>query len=430
MATKTLTTSGLFAIIKPPIFRSFLIFIWRDGAMKISNRGLEIQASPIRKLKPLADKAIAQGIHVYFINIGQPDIPTPQPVWEALKNYNEDVLSYGPAQGFLELRQAIAEYFKSYNISLTAENIIITIGGSEAIHFAFSVAADSGEEIIVPEPFYTNYNGYAAFANVRIVPLNLNVEDGFRLSPTERIEKLITSKTRAILLCSPNNPTGTVYTPEEIERIIALVKKHNLFLIADEVYKEFVYDGAVHKSILEYEEIHDRAIVVDSISKRFSCCGARIGAIITRSDEIYEAALKFAQARLCPPSIEQKAALAAYRMGRDYFRPVREEYQRRRDVLYSGLKDIPGIVMHKPQGAFYIIVKLPIQDSEHFVQWMLTDFALESETVMVAPAKGFYSTPGKGHDEVRIAYVLKEQDLRRAIRVFKEGLKEYLRHFS
>lgn len=398
--------------------------------MKISNRGLEIQASPIRKLKPLADKAIAKGIHVYFINIGQPDIPTPQPVWEALKNFNEEVLSYGPAQGFLELRQAIADYFTSYNISLTPENIIITIGGSEAIHFAFSVAADPGGEIIVPEPFYTNYNGYAAFANVRIVPLNLNVEDGFRLSSTERIEKLITSKTRAILLCSPNNPTGTVYTPEELERIIALVKKHDLFLIADEVYKEFVYDGAVHKSVLEYEEIHDRAIVVDSISKRFSCCGARIGAIITRSDEIYEAALKFAQARLCPPSIEQRAALAAYRIGRDYFRPVREEYQRRRDVLYNGLKDIPGIVMRKPQGAFYIIVKLPIKDSEHFVQWMLTDFALESETVMVAPAKGFYSTPGKGHDEVRIAYVLKEQDLRRAINVFKEGLKEYLRHFS
>ncbi len=393
--------------------------------MHISKRAQDIQASPIRKLKPYADQAISEGVRVYFINIGQPDIKTPDPVWNAFKKGKEEVLEYGPAQGILELRKSIASYFNSYNIPVTHENVIITIGGSEAIHFSFSAVADNGEEIIIPEPFYTNYNGYAAFANVKIAPLTLDVRNGFRLPPKAEIEKTITSKTRALLLCSPNNPTGTVYTAEELERVIDLVKKHDLFLIADEVYKEFVYDGYCHKSILEYEEIKDRAIVVDSISKRFSCCGARIGAVITRNPEVYNGILKFAQARLCPPTLEQKAALEAYRMGVDYFEPVRKEYQKRRDILFEGLKDFPGIVMHKPQGAFYIIVKLPIKDSEHFVRWMLTDFRFENETVMVAPAQGFYCTPGKGMDEVRIAYVLKEENLKRAIKVFKAGLERY-----
>lgn len=395
--------------------------------MEISRRGKEIQPSPIRKLKPYADRALEKGIHVYFLNIGQPDIPTPKPVIEAFHSYDDKVLSYGPAQGFLELRQAMADYYHSYNIPLSAENVIITTGGSEAIHFAFSLVADHGEEIIIPEPFYTNYNGYASFAGVKIVPLTLRVEDGFRLPGLEQIEAAVSPKTKAVLLCSPNNPTGTVYTPEEIERIIQVVKKHDLFLIGDEVYKEFVYDGAVHRSVLEYEDIKERVIVVDSISKRFSCCGARIGAIVSRSQSVLEAALKFAQARLCPPSVEQKAALAAYRMGMDYFEEVRAEYQQRRDVLFEGLKDIPGIVIHKPQGAFYIIVRLPIEDSEHFVRWMLTEFSLENQTVMVAPAQGFYSTPGKGLNEVRIAYVLKESDLRKAITVFKAGLEKYKR---
>jgi aspartate aminotransferase len=398
--------------------------------MKISQRGLDIQESPIRKLKPYADDAIKRGIHVYFINIGQPDIVTPEPVWDAIKNYGEEVLSYGPAQGFLDLRQAIADYFIDYDIPLSAENVIITVGGSEAIHFAFSVVADPGEEVIIPEPFYTNYNGYAACANLDIVPLTLHVEDAFRLPSTQEIEAKISPKTKAILLCSPNNPTGTVYTEEELDRVVDLGKKHGLFLIGDEVYKEFVYDGAKHKSLLEYEDAKDRVIVVDSISKRFSCCGARVGAIITRNPDVYQAALKFAQARLCPPSIEQKGALAAYRMDRSYFDETRVEYQKRRDVLYEGLKEIPGIVIHKPRGAFYFIVKLPIEDSEHFVRWMLTDFELDNETVMVAPAQGFYSTPGLGKDEVRVAYVLKEPDLKRAITVFKAGLDKYLSLFS
>jgi len=398
--------------------------------MEISKRGLEIQASPIRKLKPYADKAMEKGIHVYFLNIGDPDIPTPKPVLDAFHSFNEEVLSYGPAQGFLELRQAIAGYFKSHGIPLSEENVIITIGGSEAIHFSFSVVANPGDEIIIPEPFYTNYNGYASFASVKIVPLTLRVEDGFRLPSRKEIEAKISKKTKAVLLCSPNNPTGTVYTPEELERVISVVKNHDLFLIGDEVYKEFVYDGGVHKSILEYDEVKDRVIVVDSISKRFSCCGARIGAAITRNEKIFQSILRFAQARLCPPSVEQRAALAAYRMGMGYFKPIREEYQRRRDILYEGLKDIPGIVIRKPQGAFYIIVRLPIKDAEHFVSWMLTDFHLDKETVMVAPAQGFYSTPGKGKGEVRIAYVLKEEDLKRAIKVFKAGLEKYRNLFS
>lgn len=394
--------------------------------MDISKRGRDIQSSPIRKLNPYADRAKERGIHVYHLNIGQPDIPTPQPILDAFHNFDEKVLSYGPAQGFLDLRQAIADYFNSYRISLDAENVIITIGGSEAIHFSFSVVADPGDEIIIFEPFYTNYKGYASFANVRIVPLTLHVEDGFRLPPEEEIEARITAKTKAILLCSPNNPTGTVYTPEELERVISVVKKNNLFLIGDEVYKEFVYDGGTHKSILEYEEVEDRVIVVDSISKRYSSCGARVGAVLTRNEELHQSLLKFAQARLCPPSVEQKAALAAYRMGLEYFKPIQEEYERRRNVLCEGLGNIPGIVIHRPQGAFYLIVRLPVKDSEHFVQWMLTDFHLDKETVMVAPAQGFYCSPDRGKDEVRIAYVLKEQDLRRSIDIIKAGLEKYM----
>ncbi len=393
--------------------------------MEISKRGRDIQESPIRKLKPYADQAVAEGVRLYFINIGQPDIPTPQAAWDAVRNFDEEVLSYGPAQGFLDLRRAMADYFSHYNIPLNSENFVITTGGSEAIHFAISAVADSGSEIIIPEPFYTNYNGYAAFADVKIVPLTLSVEEGFRLPSIEAIEAKITPKTRAILLNSPSNPTGTVYTPEELERAVELAKKYDLFLIGDEVYKEFVYDGLTHKSLLEYTDIKDRVIVIDSISKRFSCCGARIGAVVTQNPDVYFAVLKFAQARLCPATLEQKAALSLYRMGMDYFDPIREEYQRRRDVLFEGLQGIPGIVMDKPQGAFYIIVGLPIKDSEHFACWMLTDFRLDNETVMVAPAQGFYCTPGKGTNEVRIAYVLNEPDTRRAIEVFKVGLEKY-----
>lgn len=398
--------------------------------MFISRRAKEIQASPIRKLKPFADEAKKRGIHIFHLNIGDPDIPTPGPIIEAFHKYQGPILGYGPSQGFEELRQAIADYFSGYGIRLSADNVLITIGGSEAIHFSFSVVADPGDEIIIPEPFYTNYNGYATFADVRIVPLPLKVEDGFRLPPAEQIEALITPRTRAILLCSPNNPTGTVYTEEELGRVVEIVRKHGLFLIGDEVYKEFVYDGLKHKSILEFREIEKQVIVVDSISKRFSSCGARIGAVITRNQEVYQAILKFAQARLCPPSVEQYAALAAYRMGMDYFEPIRQEYQRRRDVLFEGLTSIPGVVLKKPQGAFYMICRLPVKDSEHFVQWMLTDFSVDNKTVMVAPGPGFYATPGRGLDEVRIAYVLKEEDLRQSVEILRQGLARYRKLFG
>jgi aspartate aminotransferase len=393
--------------------------------MDISRRGQTVQASPIRKLKPYADSALANGIKIYHLNIGDPDIPTPKPIIDAVRSYSDPILAYGPAQGFLELREGIASYFGGYGIRLTAENVLITCGGSEAILFTFAVVGDPGDEIIIPEPFYTNYNGYASMSNLKIVPLTLRVEDGYRLPSKAEIESKITPRTKAILVCSPNNPTGTVYSPEELERVVAIAVKHDLFLIGDEVYKEFIYDGLKHKSILEFEDAKDRVVVVDSISKRFSCCGARIGAVITRNDTIYQAVLKFAQARLCPPSIEQKAAIAAYKMGIGYFEPVRQEYERRRDVLYDGLRAIPGIVVGKPQGAFYMSVRLPIRDAERFAVWMLTNFSLDKETVMVAPGPGFYTTPGKGRDEIRLAYVLKEADLRRAMAVFKAGLEKY-----
>jgi len=393
--------------------------------MMISQRGHDIQASPIRKLKPYADAAKARGVKVIHLNIGDPDIPAPKPVMDTFHNWDQPVLGYGPAQGFLELREAVTRYFANYSIPLGADDVLITTGGSEAIHFTFSVLADVGDEIVIPEPYYTNYNGYASFAGVCIVPLPLNVEDGFRLPPVEAIEAKITPRTKAILLCSPNNPTGTVYTPEELDRVVGLVKKHDLFLVGDEVYKEFVYDGLKHKSILEYEDIKERVVVVDSISKRYSCCGARIGMIITRNKDVYAAALKFAQARLCPPSVEQMAALAAYNMSMDYFRGVRDEYEKRRNILYDGLKDIPGVVIRKPQGAFYVIIRLPVKDVEHFAVWLLSEFSLNGKTVMIAPAPGFYSTPCQGTDEARIAYVVNEHELRAAIRVFKAGLEKY-----
>ena len=393
--------------------------------MNVSARGRDIQASPIRKLKPYADAAKAKGIKVFHLNIGDPDIPMPGPVLDTFRNWTQPVLAYGPAQGFLELREAVTRYFANYNIPLGPDEVLITTGGSEAIHFTFSVIGDVGDEIIIPEPYYTNYNGYAAFAGLKIVPLPLSVEDGFRLPPAAALEALITPRTRAILLCSPNNPTGTVYTPEELDRVVGLVKKHDLFLVGDEVYKEFIYDGLKHKSILEYEDIKDRAIVVDSISKRFSCCGARIGMIITRNKDVYAAALKFAQARLCPPSVEQMGALAAYNMPMSYFAGVRAEYDRRRNALYDGLKDIPGVVIRKPQGAFYVIIRLPVKDVEHFAVWLLSDFSLDGKTVMIAPAPGFYSTPSLGRDEARLAYVVNETDLREAVRVFRAALEKY-----
>jgi len=393
--------------------------------MRISERGKNIQASPIRRLVPLADSAKKRGIKVYHLNIGQPDIPTPEPVYEAIRNFNEKVLSYGPSQGLPELREEIAKYFNEYGIDLSMENVLITVGGSEAIHFAFSVIADPGDEIIIPEPYYTNYNGYASFAGIKIVPVTSKAEDGYRLPSVEEIESKITPRTKGILICSPNNPTGTVYNDEELGRIVYLAKKYDLFIIGDEVYKEFIYDGLKHRSILELKGVEDRTIVVDSISKRFSSCGARIGAIITRNKEVMDSLVRFAQARLCPPTIEQVGAIAAYRMGISYFKPINEEYQRRRDAMFSALERMEGVTIKKPQGAFYIFAKLPVDDADEFAQWLLRDFSVDGETVMVAPGNGFYGTEGLGKNEVRLAYVLNVESINRAMAIFEKGLKEF-----
>ena len=394
--------------------------------MRISQRAVAIQESPIRKLAPLAAAARARGLSIYNLNIGQPDVVTPPEFFQAVSGFKERVLAYGPSDGLPELRAAMVDYFSRYEITLEPRDILITNGGSEAILFAFNVVADDGEEIIIPEPFYTNYNGYAAMANLRIVPVRSRAEDGFHLPSDELLEAAVTPLTRAILVCSPNNPTGTVLAWEELERLAAFALRHDLFLIADEVYKEFTYEGRRHRSVLELPEVRERVIVVDSISKRFSACGARVGAVISRNRDVMAAMLKFGQARLCPPTLEQLGAVAAYRLDESYFDGVRAEYQRRRDVLFEALTRDPGIVLRRPRGAFYMIVKMDgVEDSDAFAEWLLTDHAVDGQTVLVAPAGGFYATAGAGRDEVRMAYVLEVPKLERAAAVFLAGLARY-----
>jgi len=393
--------------------------------MKLSNRAINIQESPIRKLMPFANAAKEKGIKIYHLNIGQPDIETPQEMLDVYLNYNDKVLAYGPSQGLDCYRENLVNYYGRHRIQIEKENIIVTTAGSEAIVFAMLVTCNEGDEIIIPEPFYTNYNGFASMTGVKIVPLTTYAEDGFALPDDEKIVSRISPKTRAIMLCNPGNPTGAVYSKKDLERVIHIAKIHNLFVISDEVYREFVYDGLVHTSILDIENFHDKAIMVDSISKRYSACGARIGCLISRNKQLMTSALKFAQARLCPPTIDQLAANAAIDIEVEYFKQILEEYDTRRNTVYDELQKIEGIVCIKPEGAFYIIAKLPIEDAEHFAQWMLTDFSIDKETVMFAPAQGFYATPGIGKNEVRIAYVLNEESLKKAMRIFREGLQEY-----
>jgi aspartate aminotransferase len=394
--------------------------------MQISRRAVAIQESPIRKLAPLATAARQRGVQIFNLNIGQPDVATPPEFLRAVCGFKDPVLAYGPSDGLPELRQAMVEYFARYEIRLDPAEILIANGGSEAILFAFNVVADDGEEIIIPEPFYTNYNGYAEMANLRVRPVRTHAEDGFHLPPDEVLEAAVTARTRAMLVCSPNNPTGTVLSWQELERLAAFVERHDLFLIADEVYKEFTYDGGRHRSVLELPGLERRVIVVDSISKRFSACGARVGAVISRNHEVMAAVLKFGQARLCPPTLEQLGAIAAYRLDESYFSAVREEYQKRRDVMFAGLTRDPGIVLQRPRGAFYMIVKMAgVADSDDFAAWLLSDFSLDGETVMVAPAGGFYATAGAGKDEVRMAYVLEAAKIERAMEVFLAGLSRY-----
>ncbi|MEW5764248.1 MAG: pyridoxal phosphate-dependent aminotransferase [Acidobacteriota bacterium] len=395
--------------------------------MNLSRRALTVQESPIRKLAPLMLEAKRRGVRIHHLNIGQPDIATPEAYLEAVADFRnrEKVLSYGPSDGLPELRQAIADYFRRFSIELEARDVMITTGGSEAALFALNLVGDFGDEVILPQPFYTNYNGFAAMAGIRLVPVTARAEDGFRLPPREIIERAITPRTRAILVCSPNNPTGTILTREELEILAEVAVRHDLFLIGDEVYKEFTYEGAVHHSLLELPSVRERVIVIDSVSKRFSACGARVGALISRNRKIMESALKFGQARLCPPTIEQVGSIAAYRMNPSYFDPIRAEYQTRRDVLLKGLTMHPDVILRKPQGAFYMIVKLPLNDTDHFARWLLSDWQIDGETVMVAPGDGFYATPGLGQNEIRVAYVLEAAKLERAARILVEGMERF-----
>lgn len=393
--------------------------------MQLSKRAREIQASPIRKLMPHAVAAKKRGTKVYHLNIGQPDIPTPQVMIDVYHSFSDKVLAYGPSQGLDVYRDGLVKYYQKYGISLKENQIIVTIAGSEAVTFAMYVTCEVGEEIIVPEPFYTNYNGFATMAGIKIKPLLTVAEDGFQLPKDEVIEAAISPKTRAIMICNPGNPTGTVYSKEDITRLCKIAKKHNLFVISDEVYREFTYDGAKHTSILEIEGMEDLAIMVDSVSKRYSACGARIGCIVSRNAELMAATLKFAQARLCPPTVDQLAANACINLGDDFFGPLISEYKKRRDLVYNELQKIPGIVCVKPQGAFYIVAKLPIENAEDFVIWLLDNFQIDNETVMAAPAEGFYSTPGLGRNELRLAYILNEEDLAKAMNIFRKGFEEY-----
>jgi len=393
--------------------------------VKISARAQSIQESPIRKLSALANAAKKRGTTVYHLNIGQPDIHTPAVFLQKIIDYKEKVLSYGPSDGLEALKEAMAKYFAFFNIKLENKNIVIATGGSEAISFAFNAVADPGDEIIIPEPFYTNYNGYASLCNVKIVPVTTRAEDGFHLPNIKEFEKKISARTRAILLCSPNNPTGTVYSVEELKAIGEFAKKHDLYLIADEVYKEFTYDGKIHFSVLQLTGLEDRVIVVDSISKRYSACGARIGAVISRNEEVIKGISKFAQARLCPPTLEQVGAIGAYELPHDYFKDVMAEYQKRRDILYKILTSHKDIILQKPEGAFYIMAKLPISDGETFARWLLNEFSDNHETVMIAPGEGFYSTPGKGKNEVRLAYVIEAPKLEHAAKLLLSALDKF-----
>ena len=394
--------------------------------MDLSQRAQRIQESPIRKLKPLADQTEARGIKIYHLNIGQPDIETPKEIREVYQKYDEKVLAYGPAQGLDLYRKNLVNYYQKNNIEVNEDEIIVTTGGSEAIIFALIAVCNPGDEVIIPEPFYANYNGFAEMAGVKIVPLTTYTRDNYQLPSDEKIKESISTKTKAILLCNPNNPTGAVYPPEDLERIAKIAKENNLYIISDEVYREFVYDNKRAVSILNIKGIEDRVIMVDSVSKRYSACGARIGCLISRNKEIIKSVLKFAQARLCPPTIDQLAANAAIDIKDDYFTELLKEYDLRRNLVFNELSKIKGIVCHRPQGAFYMVVKLPFDSAEDFVKWLLTDFSIDNETVMVAPGYGFYAHPYYGRNKVRIAYILNEKDLKKAMYIFRKGLEKYL----
>ncbi|UMY64384.1 MULTISPECIES: pyridoxal phosphate-dependent aminotransferase [unclassified Flavobacterium] len=391
----------------------------------ISSKGQHMPESPIRKLVPYAEGAKKRGTKVYHLNIGQPDIRTPEGALEAIRNVHLEVLEYSHSAGFESYRKKLAAYYTAHGLPVDTADIIITTGGSEALLFAMGSTMDAGDEIIIPEPFYANYNGFSTASGVKVVPVISTIDTGFALPPVAEFEKLITPRTKAVLICNPGNPTGYLYSKEEMLQLAELVKKHDLFLIADEVYREFAYDGYIHHSVMNIPGLEQHAIMIDSVSKRYSMCGARIGCIVSKNKEVMATAMKFAQARLSPPTFEQIAAEAALDTPQSYFDEVIGEYKDRRDTLVSELSKIDGVVVANPKGAFYCMAKLPVTDADDFAQWLLESFDLNGETVMVAPAAGFYSTPGAGKDEVRIAYVLKKEDLVRSVAILKEALQVY-----
>lgn len=393
---------------------------------QLSRRALEVQASPIRKLVPYADEARKRGIQVYHLNIGQPDIETPPEFWEAVKGYSQKVLAYGHSQGLASYLKALSEYYQRCGLRVSPDEIIVTTGGSEAIVFAFLLICEPGEKIIVFEPFYTNYNGFATMASVQLVPLETRAENGFHLPSREVIEAAIDDDVRGIIICNPNNPTGTLFSYKEMEMLADIARENGLFLLSDEVYREFVYEG-IHTSIFDIPGVDEFAIMLDSISKRYSACGARIGSLVTRNRRLHQAALKFGQARLCSPTLEQVGAEAALKLGPAYFEKVMGEYKRRRDIVYDGLMAIEGTICMKPAGAFYVMAKLPIDDSEEFAKFMLAEFSHDNKTVMVAPGPGFYATPDRGLDECRIAYVLNTDSLKDAMQILKLGVEAFNR---
>lgn len=391
----------------------------------ISNRGCAMPSSPIRKLTPLANDAKARGIKVYHLNIGQPDLPTPQKALDVMKSIDRNILEYSPSAGFLSLREKLVKYYSKYNIDLVPDDIIVTTGGSEAVLFAFLSCLNPGDEIIVPEPAYANYMAFAVSAGAIIKSVPSSIDTGFALPPVEEFEKLISERTKAILICNPNNPTGYLYSRAEMNQIRDIVKRHDLYLFSDEVYREFIYTGSPYISACHMEGIEQNVVLIDSVSKRYSECGIRIGALVTKNEEVRKAVMKFCQARLSPPLIGQIIAEASIEDTQEYSAEVYDEYVARRKCLVDGLNRIPGVYSPIPMGAFYTVAKLPVDNAEDFCAWCLSDFDYEGETVMLAPASGFYSTPGLGKNEVRIAYVLNQDDLKRALVVLEKALEKY-----
>ena len=399
-----------------------------ERMMTLSRRAREMQGSPIRKLASIAERRKKEGVKVYHLNIGQPDLPTSPAVFEAIRKFDQKTLAYAPSNGIPEAISAWRNYFSHFGIRYDESEIIVTAGGSEAIIFAMCAVCDTGDEVIVFEPFYTNYNGFASIANVKLRPVPLTIDNGFHLPPEHEIEQHVTGRTKAILFCNPSNPTGTIYSRDEVQRLVNVAKRHNLFLLSDEVYREFAYDAEA-VSIADFPEVEQQAILLDSCSKRFNVCGARIGALASHNKEIVQAALKFGMARLSVATLEQVAVSPLLNSPTPYTKPIAEEFRRRRDAVYEGLKSIPGVTFYKPEGAFYIVIGLPVKDSEHFSKWLIEEFALEKETVLLAPAQGFYATPGKGQNEVRLAFMLNVPDLQRSLTILKNALITYNKTF-